>query len=47
MNSIFPFIEGLDIKLNEISHDIIEHKEAGSFIDHLFFTIIDKIKDWC
>ena len=45
MNAVLSFIESLNIQFYEISHDIIEHKEARSLINHLFFTSIDQIED--
>lgn len=45
MNPVLPFIESLNIQFYEIGHDIIEHKEAGSLIDHLLFASIDQIED--
>ena len=45
MYSVLSLIEGLNVQFYEIGHDIIEHKEACCFIDHLFLACVDQIED--
>lgn len=45
MNAVLSFIECFDVELDEIGHDVIEHEEAGSLIDHLLLAVVDQIED--
>ena len=44
MNTVLSLIEGLDVELDEVGHDVIEHKEAGCLIDHLLLPVIDQVE---
>ena len=45
MNSILSFIEILDIKFKQITHDVIEHKERSCFLNRTFLSIVELVKD--
>lgn len=43
--SILSLIKCFNIKLDEICHYVVEHKEAGSLINNSFLALVDQIKD--
>lgn len=45
MNSILSFIKILDVELEEIAHDIVEHKERSCFLKRSLVAMVEKVED--
>ena len=48
MNRILHFISEIgDVDINKVAHNIVEHEEAGSFLNGFFGVVsIDEIEYW-
>ena len=45
MNAVLSFIKILDVEFEEIAHDVVEHEEAGGFLNRTFISIVEEIED--
>jgi hypothetical protein len=46
VDSVFSSVKIFDVELEQVAHDVVEHKKTSSFLNGALLSVVDQIENW-